>query len=60
MSSLEELHEQARHEREQYERTAAQLRDAVADALASGVRAVDIAARLGVTRSRVYQWARKD
>ena len=59
MSSLEELHERARTERRRYEQTAAELRQAVAAELAAGTRAVDIADRLGVTRSRVYQWARQ-
>jgi transposase len=59
MSSLEELHEQTKRARERYEQATAELRQAVADELASGTRAVDIADRLGVSRGRVYQLARQ-
>jgi transposase len=59
MTRLEQLHQEVRQTREQYEQAAAVFRQAVAAELAAGVRAVEIAETLGVTRSRVYQWARE-
>jgi transposase len=60
VTDLEQLHQDVWQTREQYEQAATKFRKAVAAKLAAGVRAVEIAETLGVTRSRVYQWARKD
>jgi DNA-directed RNA polymerase specialized sigma24 family protein len=59
MTDLTELHQDVQAARERYETAAERFHQAVAQRLAEGTSAVQIAEQLGVTRSRVYQWARK-
>jgi uncharacterized protein involved in exopolysaccharide biosynthesis len=59
MNDLTELHRDVQAARERYETVADRFHQAVAERLAQGASAVQIAEQLGVTRSRVYQWARK-
>lgn len=59
MSDLTERHQEVQDARQRYEDLAAQFHALVRERLESGEAASGIARELGVTRSRVYQWARK-
>lgn len=57
---LKELHDRVLADRDTANRSAAELHRYIADQLESGERtAIEMADMLGVTRSRVYQLARK-
>lgn len=59
MTDLHTLHEAVQQARSDYERAAATFHEAIAEALAGGASATTLAQELGVTRARVYQWAKK-
>jgi len=59
LADIKTLHRKALWLRIDAAYATAKLHDAIARALADGTKATDIANTLGLTRSRIYQLARK-
>ena len=59
LADIKTLHRKAEAQRADAAYATGKLHDAIAAALADGTKATDIAATLGLTRSRIYQLARK-
>ena len=59
LADIKTLHRKALWLRTDAAYATGKLHDAIAAALAAGTKATDIAATLGLTRSRIYQLANK-